>query len=661
MHFPVSAIRSAFCCTCTGLLALAATDAASGQQFVDKTATNFPSPAPLEYTSQCTVGDIDGDGDLDVIFANGSGFSCPVTAQILRFYINNGSGTFADGSAAATGSATFKARGVELGDCDGDGDLDIIVAQDCASPLQLLINSGTNPATFINETALRMPAVNLSSSRAQFADVDNDGDLDIYAVNGGASRFGTAQGVLYLNDGTGHYVNVTATNMPAGTVAEPMDCIFGDIDGDLDLDLRIASRAGTSKIYKNNGAGVFSVAASPADNNCYSYDLGDMDGDGDLDMLGANASAASANSELLLKNNGTGAYTSAAFPTAAIDDNDSKFFDYDNDGDMDLIIASLGSSERIYTNNGTGTYTLTAGLIQAISDSSLDVKVADVNGDGKLDVITAQGESGNFTDRLYLNMTGPADTIAPKIVKTEQVADTLNTSGPYWVRTVVYDGMTSDRGFHDKGITLNYSVDGGPAQQVAMKWVGNSEWRGGIPGQPAGSSIDYFVTAKDFANNLGTGPNRTMHVLHPPCPADIDGNLTVDVDDLFLVINNWGQANVQHDINVQDFEFTPNTVDAKSGDTMQWHWVSGTHTVTSGSPCTPDGKFNNAITSGMSTVTYVIPASFSGEIPFFCIPHCAEGMTGNITVAPFDGDVNGSGLVDIDDLFGVINAWGPCP
>ena len=145
-------------------------------------------------------------------------------------------------------------------------------------------------------------------------------------------------------------------------------------------------------------------------------------------------------------------------------------------------------------------------MIDQISDSTLDVKVADINGDGAVDVFTAQGESGPpFTNRVYLNQ-GPADTLPPTIVRTEQQPDTVDTAGPYIVRTLVLDHMTSDRNFVDDGILLKYSVDAGPDQTVAMRHSGGQVYRGAIPGQPAGSSVAYYVSATDHNGNLRTGP-----------------------------------------------------------------------------------------------------------------------------------------------------------
>jgi len=633
-------------------------ESAHAQQFQDQTAARFPV-GPNEYTNQLTIGDIDNDGDLDIIWANGQGYMAAGAPLQLRVYINNGAGVFTDESSTRAAGQLFIARGAELGDVDGDGDLDIIVAQDFSRQPQILMNNGSG--FFTNETALRFPVILLGSARGQLADVDNDGDLDAYFISGGASRWGSGMGRLFINNGSGFFTDETAARMPVQNTSEPQDCIFGDIDGDFDLDLRIGSTASNNgRIYKNNGAGVFSIATSPSDNNTYSYDFGDMDGDGDLDMLGANSHPSSLNGELLLRNNGAGTYTALpVLPTSTTDDNDSKFIDVDNDGDRDLVIASLSTTERVYINNGTGTYTLLGGMITAIADASLDIKAADLNGDGRLDLVTAQGESGSFVNRIYMNVTGPADSISPVVVKTETLADTPDTAGPYHVRTIVYDSHSSDRGFHPDAMLLKYSVNGGAVQQVNMNWVGNSVWRGSIPGQAVGSNISYFVSATDHNNNTGIGGTQSFDILFPACPPDVNGDHTVNVADLLAVIGAWGQSNVLHEVSVTDFSFSPGLVNAKSGDTVKWNWAGGIHTITSGTNCTPDGRFNQAISSG--SWQYVIPHDFAGSIPYYCSPHCGFGMVGTIDVASFGVDVNGDGTVNVADLIAVIGGWGPCP
>ncbi len=513
-------------------IAALATGPAFAQTWVEQSTTRFPQPDPLDYTNQLTIGDLDGDGDLDIVWANGGGFSSAGAAQVARIFINDGGGVFTDES-VARGAVSGNFRGVELGDIENDGDLDIILAQDFNRQPILLVNNGSG--VFTNESPTRLPAATLSCTRAQFGDIDNDGDLDLYLTNGGATnRFGSGQNKIYVNNGTGVFTDETATRHPVAVLAEPMDAIFGDIDGDFDIDVRAASTANNmSRLYRNDGAGNYStVAGVPADQNCYSYDFGDIDSDGDLDLFGANAASSGNNSELLLRNDGTGAYTNISAnisPNPTVDDNDSKFFDYDNDGDLDLIVARLGgAAERIYNNDGTGIFTQVTGLITSVGDSTLDIKVADLNADGRLDIVTAQGESGSFRNRIYMNTTGAVDTRGPTIVATEQHADTTNISVPYVVRASILDGMTSDRNFFDKGIVLHYAIAGGPILQTAMRYSGGQIYRGTIPAAPCGGVVTYFVVATDFANNTTTGPTKTFTVTPALMPGDFDADGDVD-------------------------------------------------------------------------------------------------------------------------------------
>ena len=516
---------------------------ALAQQFVEETAARFPNPNPTDYTNQITIGDLDGDGDLDIVFANGGGFGSATTPQRQRIYINNGSGVFTDESGPRIGALAARCRGVELGDIDNDGDLDMIFAQDFNAQPALYLNNGAG--FFTKVTATQLPQITLSSSRAQFGDIDNDGDLDIYITSGTTSRFTCGQYRVWVNDGNGFYTDETASRHPIANVCNNMDCIFGDIDNDFDLDIKTASTGvNNSRLFRNDGTGVFTLDNSvPADSSCYSYDFADIDGDGDLDLLGVNGGPGS--TELLLKNDGNGNFTNVSSqisPNPSQDDNDSKFFDYDDDGDLDMLIGRLGSGgEKIYNNDGNGNFTLTSGLITVISDSTLDIMVADLDNDGDLDIVTAQGESGNFENRIYIN-NGPADTHAPRIIRTEQLDTTDDTVGPYIVRAQILDDMTSDRNFFDRGITLHYSVGAGPIQQVPMRYSGGQIYRGALPGQPGGGVVSYFVTATDWAHNTGTGNTLMFKITGGQIPGDLDGDGIVGINDFLLLLGLWGDC-----------------------------------------------------------------------------------------------------------------------
>ena len=79
--------------------------------------------------------------------------------------------------------------------------------------------------------------------------------------------------------------------------------------------------------------------------------------------------------------------------------------------------------------------------------------------------------------------------------------------------------------------------------------------------------------------------------------------------------------------------FVPANIVVEPGDIVEWRWADSSHTVTSGSPCTPDGRFDEPLTDSNSLVSFTVPLDEpNGDIPYFCIPHCEVGMTGTITV-----------------------------
>ena len=490
---------------------------ASAQLFNDQSLTRLPDAN--EYSSQCSVADIDGDGDIDIAFANGRGFASASLQEQVRLMINDGSGFFTDESVARLGALVGYGRDVQFGDVDGDGDLDMVVANDFNTQQRLLINDGTG--NFADESVARLGSFLISSSHVAFGDVDDDGDLDLWFTRGGASRFGSGQPQLLINDGTGNFTNESTARIPAILLSEPMDCSFGDLDGDFDLDLVAANRSSnTSRVYFNDGTGNFmTTTLLPPNANTYSFDLGDLDADGDLDIFGANTLSGSSR-EAIFINDGAGGFTdqtSTWIPgtnNQPNDDNDSKFIDYDGDGDLDVIIAALGGgSERILRNNGSS-YQLMSGLITAVNDSSLDVEVADFDGDGDYDLVTAQGESGGFRNRIYMNVGPFSDTIAPTFPQLLQVDDTADTAGPYVVRAVIRDAHTSDTGAFYTQLLLRYSVDGGPTTNLPLTWIGQDMYRGEIPGV-AGGVVSYSVRATDFAGNTGESAVLSFEVSSP--------------------------------------------------------------------------------------------------------------------------------------------------
>lgn len=514
------------------------------QQFADRTNTRFPVQAL--YTNQLSFCDVDGDGDLDIAFADGQGYSSQGAPLRAKLYINDGTGHFADQSDVRI-PVTGWFRGVEFGDVDGDGDPDMILANDFNKKPVLLINAGFG--LYIDGSDA-LPDRTLSSARGQFADVDDDGDLDIAFCNSGTSnRFGSnGRPVLYLNDGTGTFTDVTETHTPNAIVRDQQDCLFFDADGDLDLDLHIGSRStfdGGSQLWFNDGTGHFTRLESglPGDFSTYSYDAGDVDGDGDLDLLGANS--ASSNRELLLLNDGDGrTWTDRSdriITNPTSDDNDTKFIDWDMDGDLDIVVAALFSStDRFYRNNGSGSWIQSSNMQSSIPKSSLDIGFADLDGDGAPDCVTACGESGNFQNRIYINQ-GPSDDLPPTFLGAPLVKAVDSDSGPFVVRVGIIDQVTSDRGFMPRSVEMVVAVEGKRPVVIPMDWAGNSIWRGVVDGLAACTAASVVVRVEDRAGNEATSESVVIETAGDCGPSgDLDGDGLVNGSDLGLLVSQWG-------------------------------------------------------------------------------------------------------------------------
>ncbi len=240
------------------------------------------------------VGDIDGDGDLDFVTANtGLGLSYG-TGGTVSVRLNNGNGTYSLGQTVYAG---LGARDVALADLDGDGDLDLLVANVTANTVSVRLNggdaSGSNTGTFAGTTEL---PVGTSPSSIAVGDVDGDGDVDMAVAN--RTQPGTVS--VRLNGGLGYFIGGSEVNV----YSDPAQVILGDVDADGDLDLLTADYQGqggsTVSVRLNGGdasgsnTGTFSGGSNPpVGSNSSSAPsalaLGDLDGDGDLDLVTANA------------------------------------------------------------------------------------------------------------------------------------------------------------------------------------------------------------------------------------------------------------------------------------------------------------------------------------------------------------------------------------
>ncbi len=253
-----------------------------GGRFVEITVDPFQARAARRHGGM-TAGDIDGDGDLDLVFTHNGSFETLAggPGACIR---NEGLPRFVDitpsfGAPLGDDNRYFSAI---LADFDGDVDLDLHVAVDFYKDFHCH-NDGTGVFTLVTD---QVGTTNTGADMGlSVGDMDNDGDLDIYSTNIGT-------GVLYVNDGAGNFTDEAGARGAAGW--SPNAIGWGnqwmDVDLDQDLDLAfvaIGNSGAHGEAYLNDGTGHFTKVT--ASQNIELRGLGmiafDYDKDGDLDVL----------------------------------------------------------------------------------------------------------------------------------------------------------------------------------------------------------------------------------------------------------------------------------------------------------------------------------------------------------------------------------------
>ncbi|MCL4303694.1 MAG: VCBS repeat-containing protein [Anaerolineae bacterium] len=344
----------------------------------------------INHAADTVLGDVDGDGDVDMIVGDYGGQS--------KLYLNDGDATF-DTASYDVGPASGDAWGLALGDADGDGDLDLALGNASNQDVIYLNDGVGNPFDTISNN------FGSGSYGLAFGDVDGDGDLDLAS----SDRFG--QSKVCLNDGDGTFD--TQTNN-VGNVGSGQTLTLGDVDGDGDLDI-IAGRSSDNAIYFNNGDGTFNPTPYTFGSGSFSstkYEMaaGDFNNDNALDVAISHQGAGRANViylndgsghpfDTLTHTVGTGSDCTTALATG----------DVDGDGDLDLALGNWGSScvgggqDRVYLNDGDGTFDTTSANFGPgdFNNMTHGLEMADLDGDGDLDIASAIW--GNSPQIVYLN------------------------------------------------------------------------------------------------------------------------------------------------------------------------------------------------------------------------------------------------------------------
>lgn len=270
------------------------------------------------------------------------------------------------------------------------------------------------------------------SRSVNWIDYDKDGDLDLFVTNGPSSR---AFNFLYKNNGDGSFTKVTGASV-VNDLGSYDGSTWADYDNDGTTDAYSATWYGQKNSLHRQYKGKFEkvmrgeIANDPTHSETASW--GDYDNDGYADLYLANSSGSKTNN--LYKNNGDGTFTKITNGPHVTDIATSRsvdWFDYDNDGDLDIFVANEGGENNsLYKNMGDGNFTAVhSGAIVTDGGDSFGSSVGDIDNDGDLDVFVAN--HGNENEFLYTNN---GDGTFTKIT-----SDPVVTSGGYSVGSAFGD------------------------------------------------------------------------------------------------------------------------------------------------------------------------------------------------------------------------------
>ncbi len=354
-------------------------------------------PADGDTTVDSAAGDLDGDGDLDLVLSNAAGTSS------ARALTNDGVGTlerhfdwhFAD---------DYPTNSADLADVDNDGDLDVYFGRaaqvgSVAIGVQNRLFTNDGHANFTDATA-GLPVSLDHTTAVGMADLDADGNVDVLVGNVPVfvpQLLQFKRDSLLLGNGAGGFVDAGPDALPLKS-SYALKIPFADVDADGDLDA-VVSRSASAGIYlyENNGSALFVDASAKLQVPSGLWgnaEVADVDGDGYDDVLAG---------ALLLLNDGTGNFVNASnqLPSSATVAGQLAVADIDSDGDVDAVIkGSTNSPEpRLYFNDGTGVFSDHSQSLPMVPNSGRTIRIFDADGDSDGDVLFG----GSGQDSLLLN------------------------------------------------------------------------------------------------------------------------------------------------------------------------------------------------------------------------------------------------------------------
>jgi len=345
------------------------------------------------FPTSVASGDIDSDGDIDLVIA----IEGPFRMIVLMNAGLDGAAHWLGFLPQSNISISIDPASVILGDCDNDADLDMVVAGDTS----VLIMRNNGNGTFASPTSYTVPG---GARSPVLVRLDDDALPDVAVVCSLFSRLS-----ILRNTGGGSFA--AAVSYLIGSAPRWIDT--ADVDGDGDLDIAaVLDDGGAVELRRNNGPGDFSTLrySESVQTNPRGIVAADLDDDGALDLAVANLNS---NTVSVLRSNRDGSFAPAMNFPANSGPSRITTADLDLDGKLDVIVPNgpAGSANTISILKNLGGGVLAAPVSYAVFTSLTDVKAGDLNGDGLPDLIVASGGTGD----LYVLLQQPGGSFAAAV------------------------------------------------------------------------------------------------------------------------------------------------------------------------------------------------------------------------------------------------------
>jgi len=346
-----------------------------------------------KYFTHVEAADYDSDGDVDLYV----GSYDTATSTYKHYLFNNDMARFKDVSKDVGITHSGKESSAIFADYDNDGFLDLYIVKEDGDVLYKNAGKGL----FKDVTSQSQIGKNEGGNKALFIDLDHDGDLDLFQI-------GSKSNLVFRNNGDGTFQEQAEKMGLSGVGSNSQDAAIGDFDDDDDIDLFLVNDSADNILYANQRLGVFKDISKKSglknSKGSSSVAVGDYNNDGFLDLF---TTAINGENNELYQNQGNGSFekvlnTQKMFKSLQqINVHDADFFDFDNDGFLDIIVAgkSKQKGERgilLYHNDGDGKFTDVSNLLPENPKSGRQISLFDYNSDGDLDVVIAGLNGGVF-------------------------------------------------------------------------------------------------------------------------------------------------------------------------------------------------------------------------------------------------------------------------